>query len=215
MKTDFGTTSNTLPMDEKAASRKYIHPGTIELALRKSIEDSPRQGILPIRVAMLAAKIHGNDWFSIADVARKLVGDKEEYRSRDCARRMENLGLAEAREHREGNQRIFQARLKVQLFDADHPHGDSSRKLAVNMDHYYDAKPRASALPALLLVATYKEGLIHSKQLRKFCEPQHSFDYESAATSKILREISDSGLLIIIRDDHRVSGAFLAIPVTR
>lgn len=212
--------SDAIPIDsgnstDAAVSRKFIHPGTIELALRQSIEDCPKQGILPIRVAILAAQTHGNKWFSIAAVTRHLIGDKEDYPSRSCALRMENLGLAEVREHKEGNQRIFQARLKIRMFNEDHAHGRTSLRVATNMNQYYASRPRASGLPALLLVGIHDRELTDSTDLRRFCEPEHSFDYESGTTSKILNAFADAGMVTLIRDGNRIAGAFLVIPVKK
>jgi hypothetical protein len=80
-----------------AHSRNFIFPGIIELALRRSIEHASSQGISPIRVAMLAAQTHERNWFSVSDVFKQLTGVSKEQPSKECAQRMENLGLTETR----------------------------------------------------------------------------------------------------------------------
>lgn len=199
----------------QVVSQKFFHPATIELALRQSIKDSPDQSIWPIRVAIIAAQMFGNDWFSIAAATRALVGFEEKYRSRDCAERMTALGLVEAREHRDGNQLIIQARIKVPLFDADHAHGLTSMRIAHDINRYYDAKPRASALPALLLVGIHNEQMKHYSDLRDFCRPDYLFVRGYAAFFKIIQAFNDAGMVTLARNGPKSRGTTLVIPVER
>jgi hypothetical protein len=192
---------------------KVLHPATIELALRKSITDSPKQSIWPLRVAMNAAQIFGNDWFSIAAAIRALVGYDEERTSRKCAERMTALGLAEFREHKDGKQLIIQARIKVRLFDMDHTHGLTSMRIARDINRYYDSKSRASALPALLLVAIHNEQLKHFSDLREFCGPDYLFVRGCAAFFKIIHAFQDAGIVTLFQERPNSRGTTLVIPV--
>lgn len=196
-----------------AHKKKVFHPATIELALRQCISDSTKQSIWPIRVAINAAQMFGNDWFSIAAASRSLVEYDEERASRKCAERMEALGLAEFREHRDGNQLIIQARITVRLFDVDHTHGLTSMRIAHDINRYYEAKSRASALPALLLVAIHNEQLKYFSDLRDFCGPDYLFVRGCAAFFKIIHAFQDAGIVKLFQERPNSRGTTLVIPV--
>lgn len=196
-------------------SRKYIFPGVIEVALRRCIEDAPKQGILPIRLAMLAAQLYGTNWFSVWDALKQLKGIGKDPHPRQCAERMQSLGLTETRKHKVGGRDIYQARLRadVMLFDVSHFHGKTAMRLTDGIETFYASRSNASGLAGLLLVGIHVTGLTNSTDLRKFCEPQHSYSYPSPLTSKILGNFIDEGMVATIRPQGLTHGAFDVVPV--
>lgn len=196
-------------------SGQYIFSGIIELAIRRSIEDAPKQGISPIRLAILAAQVHGRNWFSVSDMTMRLAGVGKEVPSRECAQRMERLGLTETRRQGIGGKQVYQARIRadVMLFDANHIHGQTALRLIDGIETFYASRPNASGLAALLLIGIHVTRLTNSTDLRKFCEPQHSYGYPSSLTSKILGKFIDEGMVATIRPQGLTKGAFEVVAV--
>jgi hypothetical protein len=99
------------------------------------------------------------------------------------------------------------------LFDAKHIHGQTAMRLKDDIETFYANRSNASGLAGLLLVGIHVTGFTNSTDLRKFCEPQHSYRYPSSLTSKILGEFINEGMVATIRPQGLTHGAFDVVPV--
>ena len=175
-----------------------------------------KQGVLPIRIALAASISHGNDWFPVNDVCRSLfpknAGNK--WIAGTLAQRMVQIGIAETQLQGSGKGfRTHVARLTCDLVEQSHFHGKKSLQLRGSIEAFYCSRSFASPVAALLLVGLHVFQIHHSRELRRFLEPESSVVTNPSICGWTLRQLDAAGLLAIDRSHVNLQRPYLVYPL--
>jgi hypothetical protein len=189
-------------------------PADLERYCRMSLKSNSRHSALPIRVALKASALHGRTWFVIRGVQTSLGGVGQDASSvGEIARRLASLGIAECRKVSVAGRERHEARLRCDLVDADHFHGKCSKRLLLDAERYLKSRKIASPLAVLLLIGIHHFGLRSSGDLGKFLQPEFDLFRSKSTPGRLLNQLSDAGLVSIVRESSSPSQPFLVYPI--
>ena len=190
-------------------------PADIEKLCRHSIKANNKHSALPIRVAIAASVLHGNEWFGIRDIQIGLAGTGKEASSvRDVAQRLEKLGIVDRRAKVSRNHFRHEARLRCDLVDIGHFHGAHSEKLRQDLEIYCHHRRRATPLAALLLLAVNFYQIQPSDAIVRFLKPEFDVGTSPTSPGRIYARLAASGLLTVVRTSPVLSLPYHVLPIT-
>jgi hypothetical protein len=194
---------------------KILSPADVEQCCRSIVGTKGKLSALPVRVALAASMLHGNNWFAVCATQTSLAGvGRNGSGAGKIAARIASFGIAmhRLRSHRGYNTNEIQ--LNCNLVDLNHHHGRASLRLHKAIDVYYEKHPDSTPIAALLLLAIQHLGIHRSDELGRFLLPEFNLKKNKSLTGKILSEFEKLGLISVFRDPNQsLSQPFLVTPL--
>lgn len=190
-----------------------IHPADIERMTRKSIQLAPRKSCAGLLVALTASVEFGNSWFAVSHVARN-INDKLREKGHLIAEDLKNLNVVELREVDCRKYKRIEARLTLSLVDISHHHGRQSHDLLLDQQRFYRQSSDATLLSTLILIGLRCESIFSSNLLAKFMAPELDHMRSPSTVPKILRKLSDAGIVDLVRDNDKPPFPYIVFPVS-